>query len=266
MPYLQSGRPSKASQQHGMWRVVECILYKLKTGCQWDWLPVKCFFRGKPMSCSSIYYHFRRWCADGSRRRMWNGVMGKYKDKLDLSSTDMDGSHTPCKKGGERSGYQGRKKSETCNMILLTGRCGSVVGCSEPISGEHHDCFEIEKVMAKILGDMRDKGLETKGLFLNADPGFDSQNLREVLEHESIHANIKENKRNRNADSEHEGYLIDDELYSLRYCIERTNAWVDNFRQLTIRYETKAENWMGAHYLAFTIMFLKNKKIINTRF
>lgn len=265
MPYLHIGKANRSSKQHGMWRVVECILYKLKTGVQWYMLPVSCFFRGKPMPWQSIYYHYRRWCSDGSWERLWNGLMKKYKDRLDLSSTDMDGSHTPCKRGGEQVGYQGRKKAVTSNMILLTGRCGSVIACSEPIDGAHHDCFDIKRVLAKMLGDLRAKGLHTEGLFLNADPGFDSKELRELLESEGIHANIKEKKR-KGQDNVHEGYLFDKELYSLRYCIERSNAWVDNFRQLTIRYETDVGNWLGANYLAFTMMFLKNKKIINTYF
>lgn len=112
-----------------------------------------------------------------------------------------------------------------------------------------------------MLGELRAKRVRTEGLFLNADPGFDSKELRKLLESEGIHANIKEKKR-KGKDNEHEGYLFDKELYSLRYCIERSNAWVDNFS----RYETDVGNWLGANYLAFTIMFLKNKKLLTLIF
>ena len=58
-----------------------------------------------------------------------------------------------------------------------------------------YDCFEIKKVLTKMLGDLRSKGVHTESLFLNTDIGFDSKELRELLESKGIHANIKEKKR-----------------------------------------------------------------------
>lgn len=265
IPHLRVNKHNRLSKEYGMWRVVECIVYKLKTGVQWHLLPMRLFFKNKSIHWQSVYYHYNRWSADGSWECVWHQVMSKYKDCLDLSSVDLDGTHSPCKKGGEEVGYQGRKKAKTTNLHFLTDRKGNVLGCSQPISGDHHDTFEIEKTMAKILNDLHAKNLNTVGLFLNADPGFDCKSLRTICFQHDIFPNIKENKRNKKS-SESESYPFDNELYKERYAIERTNAWVDNFRQLIIRYETKARNWMGAHYLAFTIMFLKKNKIVNTYF
>jgi transposase len=248
-----------------MWRVVECIIYKLKTGVQWSLLPLKEFFRKPSISWQSIFYRYNTWCADGSWEQVWNHIFGKYKSELNLSSIELDGTHSPCKSSGEQIGYQGRKKAKTTNMLLISDLEGNVIGSSEPISGEHHDSFEIKKVLTKIFESMQAKGLNLDGLFLNADPGFDSKELRELCEQYGVFPNIKANKRNAPIDS-NEGYLFDNELYKDRYVIERTNAWIDNFRQLTIRYETKARNWLGAHFLAFTLIFLKNRKIVNFYF
>ncbi|WP_254245232.1 transposase [Hymenobacter sp. BRD67] len=41
--------------------VVGAIFYKLKTGCQWRWLPVKALFTGEPLSWQGVYYHFTAW-------------------------------------------------------------------------------------------------------------------------------------------------------------------------------------------------------------
>lgn len=41
---------------------------------------------------------------------MWTNLLKKHRKLLDLSSVDLDGSHTRAIKGGEEVGYQGRKK------------------------------------------------------------------------------------------------------------------------------------------------------------
>ena len=68
-----------------------------------------------------------------------------------MSSVDWDGSHTRTTKGGESVGYQGRKKSNTTKALYLADRRGIPLAISEPISGEHHDLYEIEKSMSNIF-------------------------------------------------------------------------------------------------------------------
>jgi len=53
-----------------MRHVVNAIFYRLKTGCQWANLP-----REFPPA-SSVYYHYRKWCRDGTWERVnWALVM-----------------------------------------------------------------------------------------------------------------------------------------------------------------------------------------------
>lgn len=42
--------------------IVNCILYKLKTGVQWEYLPVKSLFEDKVLSYQSVFYHYSKWC------------------------------------------------------------------------------------------------------------------------------------------------------------------------------------------------------------
>ena len=91
------------------------------------------------------------------------------------------------------------------------------------------------------------------GLFLNADAGFDCDALRGFLCEKEIIANICINKRRENADD----IFVDDELYAERYSIERTNAWMDSFRTLLIRFDTTVVNWTSWNYLAFAVLLLK---------
>ena len=122
--------------------VINCILYKLKTGIQWHQLPVTALFSDVVLSYKTVFYHFRKWSKNGEWKSVWINLLSKYRDKLDLSSVDLDGSHTRTTKGGESVGYQGRKKSNTTNALYLTDRRGIPLAISEPVSGEHHDLYE----------------------------------------------------------------------------------------------------------------------------
>ena len=50
--------------------------------------------------------------------------------------------------------------------------------CSLPESGAHHDLFKIELVFKELCDLLKEAGIETEGLFLNANAGFDSQQFR----------------------------------------------------------------------------------------
>ena len=173
-----------------------------------------------------------------------------------MSSTALDGSHTPAKRGGQATGYQGRKKAKTTNMIFLTDRQGLPLACSDPVSGNHNDLFEIEKSVSKITTTLSDSKIDLDGIFMNADAGFDSQNLRDLCEVLGIFPNFDINKRNSKNPGEHD-YYFDNQLYKERFAVERTNAWIDGFKNLIIRYETNAKHWLGLHYLVFSVILLR---------
>ncbi|WP_314954407.1 transposase [Hoylesella loescheii] len=40
--------------------VIQCILYKLKTGCQWKMLPVSSAFTGMGLYYKTLYEYFRK--------------------------------------------------------------------------------------------------------------------------------------------------------------------------------------------------------------
>ncbi|CEN40002.1 hypothetical protein [Capnocytophaga cynodegmi] len=60
-----------------------------------------------------------------------------------------------------------------------------------PKSGNHHDLNDIEFVLKEILNFLEESKIEHKGLFLNADAGFDSRDLRRFLQKKEIMFNIK---------------------------------------------------------------------------
>lgn len=237
--------------------IVNAILYKLKTGVQWHQLPTRVFFGQRSLSWEAVYYHYRKWCVNGVWKSCWISLLEKHKSFLDLSSADLDGSHTPAVRGGEQVEYQGRKKRKTTNALYLTDRQGLPLAMSEPLAGNHNDLYEIEVQFEVVTATLRQANIPVEGLFLNADAGFDSKEFRESCEGKEINANICFNKRNGNMDKDE---YFDQELYRQRYSIERTNAWMDSFRSLLNRFDTTVASWLGFNYLSFIVLALKKFK------
>ncbi|RNA62864.1 IS5 family transposase [Chryseobacterium nematophagum] len=258
LPYLSKGKRG-FSTRFDLTKVFWLIIKRLKTGCQWRELSLKEYFGNEKVSWQSIYYYFNKWSKDGSFKKIWVHLLSHHKRKLDLSSVQLDGSHTRSRMGGESVGYQGRKKGKTTSSIFLCDNLGQMLSMGTSQSGEHYDLYEIETVLEEILSFLNEAEIEHKGLFLNADAGFDSENVRRIFESKEIMANIKINPRNK--ETQENDHYFDHELYKRRFKIEKANAWLDSFKALLIRFETSVTNWMALHYLAFSILFIRKLKV-----
>lgn len=232
--------------------MVQAILYRLKTGCQWRELPMKQFFR-IPYRWQSVYYHFQKWSKDGSWQQVWTILLENNKHNLDLSSVQLDGSHTPAKRGGQAVGYQGRKKCKTTNMLFMSDNQGIPIACGDPVAGNHNDAYNLEPSAEKMIREIGASTISTNGLFLNADAGFDTQGVRNLFLQNDIIANIDANRRN---GCEEESFF-DELLYKRRFVIERTNAWLDSFKALLVRFETNKIHWKALNILACIVIFIR---------
>jgi len=255
VPYLSVGKRG-AQPKVALSDVVAAILHRLKTGVQWRFLPLKQFFEPDVITWNGVYYYFNKWFKDGSFQKAWITVLQQNKGLLDLSSLQLDGSHTLAKQGGEAIGYQGRKKAKTTNALFFTDKQGQPLVMAEPQAGNHNDVYEITFLLEQMCQLLQDAGISLKGVFLNADAGFDTEEVRMLCKDKEIEANIADNPRNSRELSEQYQYF-DEELYKERYVIERTNAWLDGFKGLLIRYEKKVKSWMTQHWMAFSVLLLK---------
>ena len=255
LPHLSTGTRGP-DPKVDLLEVVECILYKLKTGCQWRLLPIKQFFACEALTWSGVYYHFNEWRKDGSWKKLWVTLLRLHKSRLDLSSMQLDGSHTRTHNGGAAIGYQGRKAARTTNLLFLADNQGQPLACATPQAGNHHDLFDIEALFDELCDLVQEAQIRLDGLFLNADSGFDAKVLREACFRRDIEANIAHNPRSAPSAAAADHYF-DAELYRQRTAIERTNAWLDSFKTLLVRYETNVQNWLAFHFLAFTVLLLR---------
>ncbi len=214
------------------------------------------------MTWQGVFYYFNKWTKQGCWQRMWIELLKANRRYLDLSCMHLDGSHTLAKNGGQAIGYQAQKSAKTTNSLFLSDNQGIMIAMSAPQEGNHHDLFEIQILFDELCQALTAAGINLKGLFLNADPGFDSQDLRQKCADYEIEANIKPNTRNAKKQLQQDHYF-DEMLYQRRTVIERANAWLDSFKTLLVRFEFKAANWVAFHWIAFAVLFLRkiNKKI-----
>ncbi len=77
-------------------RVLDGILFTLKSGCRWDDIPAEHFAPG--ITC---WRRLRQWEEDGTWERIWMALLATLdrEDKLDWAAAFLDGSFAPAKKG-----------------------------------------------------------------------------------------------------------------------------------------------------------------------
>ena len=254
MPYLSIAKRGYTSK-YDLIEVVNAILYKLKSGCQWRLLPIGHLFSGEGPSWNAVFHHYRKWCKKEEWQKIYSRILNRDKSKLDLSISHIDGSHTPVYRGGEKSEYQGRKKRCTTNALFFSDNQGIPLAMSEPQSGNHADLYEIEERIDEIVCQLLDAEIAVDGLFCDLDAGFDGKELRNALISHGIIPNVCPNPRN--GGESKEDWLYDEEMYKERWKIERTNAWMDGFKAVLNRFDTTVSSWKGWNFLAFIVIFLK---------
>ncbi|RMG59206.1 MAG: IS5 family transposase [Bacteroidetes bacterium] len=254
LPHLSVGKRGKRLEEALMIRIVQLILFRLKSGCQWRELPMKQYL-DQSYNWRSVFHHFNKWSKDGSWQRAWIALLAKNKARLDLSSAQLDGSQTPCKRGGGAVGYQSRKASMTSNMLFISDSQGVIVAASQPQAGNHHDVFDIKSRFGELIQMLKDAQIEVEGLFLNADAGFDCTELRSLCHAQGVIPNFAFNARKGSKLDREEHF--DERLYQRRTVVEHAFAWLDAFKALLIRFETTARNWFSWNILGFIAIFAR---------
>ena len=99
------------------------------------------------------------------------------------------------------------------------------IAISEPLAENHNDFYNIEGQFEVVIGPFDQANISVKGLFLNADTGFDPKDFRKSCDSKDINLKIFFNKRNGNTNRDQ--YFAQD-LYNKGNAIELTNAWMDS--------------------------------------
>jgi transposase len=57
--------------------IINCILYKLKTGIQWHLLSVEGLFSTHVVHYKTVFGHYRRWCKEGDLEKVLDRTIEK---------------------------------------------------------------------------------------------------------------------------------------------------------------------------------------------
>jgi len=89
---------------------------------------------------------------------------------------------------------------------------------------------------------------------LIGDRGYDSNTVRTDLVKEGIEPIIPARSNNKKA-THQDGRKL--RKYRKRWIVERTNAWIQNFRRLVVRYERSADIYTGLVHMALALIALR---------
>ena len=142
-------------------------------------------------------------------------------------------------------------------MIAVVENHGYVLSPLTMAPGNEVDRVLLPAGLKDLKRVTREVGLYVTGAVLNLDAGFDSKANRKGVFNAGLKPNLKENPRNRQKPNRGRKRFFDDALYKLRFTVERTFAWKDQFKRLLLRFETKQSRHLGFKLIAFTLINLR---------
>lgn len=130
-----------------------------------------------------------------------------------------------------------------------------VDGRGTPIGLHVESASPAEVKLLEITLDSLDiPGKQVQPQRLIADRGYDSNKARQLIEDKGMLPIIPARGNNTRATHQDGRYL---RRYRNRWIIERTNAWIQNFRRLVVRYERSVKIFIALIHMAFAMMILK---------
>ncbi|WP_442940943.1 IS5 family transposase [Nostoc sp.] len=215
---------------------VEAVLYRYRAGIPWRDLPERFGnFR-------VIHTRFTRW----SKAGVWQRVFQQLADDADNEYAMIDSTivrahqHSAGAKGGSSTEAIGRSKGGLSTKIHAT-----VDALGNPLSfhltpGQACDLDGADQLLPNIVADT-----------VLADKGYDAdERVIERLQAQGKTAVIPP-KRNRTILRDY-----DRDLYKARHLIENFFAKLKQYRAIATRYDKRATNFLGAIYLAASVIWL----------
>lgn len=220
---------------------MDAIFYRLRTGCQWNALNATGI-----CSSSSAHRRFQEWNEAEVFERLWALGLSEYDELkgIQWEWQALDGAMVKAPLGGAETGPNptDRGKSGT-KRSLLTDGAGIPVGLV--VAGANRVDFKLMEETIVSIPIARSVELTeevTENLCLDA--GYDYDEVRRLGEVFGYTLHIV------SRDKEARELKREAGKKARRWVVERSHSWFNRFRALLIRWEKKAENYLGALHLA----------------
>jgi transposase len=186
---------------------------------------------------TTAWRRLKRWGEAGIWERIWRAALAPLDEQgqLDWSMAFLDGSFVPAKRGGEQVGLT-RKGKGTKWMLVVDGH-GLPLGFH--LDSANRAEVRLAQQTLDTIKVARPRGRpKQRPEKVVADRGYDSRALRQALRRRGIRMCIPPKRRPPTWKAKRGRPVVARTGdYRLRYTVERSFAWLGNFRRLLIRWE-----------------------------
>lgn len=241
---LVSLLPTPRQKRRGRKRVrkealVVGILQVLVNGVAW----------GKIAWCGCSYVSCYRYFQELQRRGKLKLIYQAIARRItDLRTCAIDTTFVPSFEFTQLTGWSGQKKHRGTKISLLGDRNGLP---SDVAFGKGSDNDKIF-----VFGHMKNSVGKVKKV-LNLDMSYMSLSLRRAMRQKGIRVNMKVRTQDFTR-KRGPKFKFDEEIYVNRWVLERTNAWIKNFRRLRLRREYHSAMFKAFVYLALLIILIRH--------
>lgn len=244
-----TGRPRANDRQ-----TLEAILWIDRTGARWQDLPKE---YGDD---STANRRLHRWQELGVFQIIWQAGLQALDEqgKLDLTQTNLDATFAPAKGGGAEVGNTRKGKGTKIEIVSE----GHSIPLSVTVASANEAEITLAEPTVKAIRITKKRGRpQTRPKLVCADKAYDSMAFRRALRKRGIKTAIpertsKKQKRRKKGPKP----KCEKANYEQRWKVERTFAWMGNFRRTLIRWERKFEGFKG--FVIFTCMFLTIRNVV----
>ena len=232
-PSPKGGRPPVSKRD-----ALAGIFWVLDNGAKWKDLPKS--FGSK----SSVHRWFTRWVKDGVFEKILR-ALGRFieeQGRFRLYECFVDGTFSKAKGGGDGIGCT--KAGKGVKIMILVDAKGLPVAVST-CSASPHESGLIQELFGFML-------TEEAPARVIGDKAYDSDPLDAALAAKGIEM-IAPNRCNRTQTQD--GRPL--RRYRRRWTVERTIAWLQNYRRLCIRWEKSQLAFQGFLHLACSLILMK---------
>jgi transposase len=222
-------------------KALQGIFWILDNGAKWKDLPAE--FGSK----SAVHRWFQRWVEDGTFALLMAeaGEIVTEKCGFKLYECFIDGTFAKAKQGGEGIGCTRVGKGVKI-MVLVDANGLPVAACSE--TAQCHEGHLVQELFQFMITDQKPERLI-------GDKAYDSDKLDAEMAEEGVEMIAPHRGGRRPENQTQDGRPL--RRYRRRWKVERTIAWLQNYRRLCIRWEKSTALFQGLLHLSCCLLLLK---------